>query len=170
MGIVGNGTYERQVLGLVAASESLVILVRRFVCQGCRASISVLPDALLPGRWYAGTKVLLALVLSLLRGRSAVEVRRGLTQRSETSGWKTLDRWQRGLLAPLWGWMAAQVGFANAKPAGSRVERAGRLRRLLGLAGVEARSPDTDIERAACALVLGTAHVRSKSWVMSHAG
>lgn len=28
--------------------------------------------------------------------------------------WRTLDRWQRGLLAPLWGWMAAQVGLVNA--------------------------------------------------------
>jgi len=169
LGIVGNGTYGRQVAGLVAAGPSLVILVRRFVCRGCRASISVLPDALLPGRWYAGTKVLLALVLSLLRGRSAAEVRRGLTQRGETRGWKTLDRWQRGLLAPLWDWMAAQIGFARARPAASRTERVGRLRRLLGLVGVGARSPDADIEKAACALALGTAHVRSKSWVMSRA-
>jgi hypothetical protein len=169
MGIVGNGTYKRQVQGLVAATESLVILVRRFVCRGCRASIAVLPGALLPRRWYAGTAMLLALVRSLLRGQSTAAVRRGLTQRVETSGWKTLDRWQRQLLEPLWGWMAAQLGFAGQGPGANRVQRSDRLRRLLALLGVHARSPDADLEQAACAVAIGTAHTRSKSWHIQRA-
>lgn len=169
MGIVGNGTYERQVQGILASSESLVILVRRFVCRGCRTSIAVLPDALLPRRWYAGTAMLLALVLSLLQVQSAAKVRRRLTQRGETSGWKTLDRWQRQLLAPLWGWMAAQIGFAEQRPAAARGERSDRLRRLLALCGVHARSPDAAIERAACALATSTAHTAAKSWLVGRA-
>ncbi len=169
MGIVGNGTYKRQVLGLVAATESLVILVRRFVCRGCRASIAILPDALLPRRWYTGGAILLALVRSLLLGQSTTTVRRGLTQHGEESGWKTLDRWQRQLLAPLWDWMAAQIGFADRGPGADRVQRSDRLRRLLALRGVHAKSPDADIAQAACALALDTAHTQAKSWQMQRA-
>ena len=164
MGIVGNGTYRRQVLGVVAATESLVILVRRFLCRGCDVSISVLPDALLPRRWYAGTVMLLALALSLLRGQSASEVRRGLRHRGEAHGWKTLDRWQRQLLAPLWNWVAAQIGFEDCGPGADRVQRSTRLRRLLLLRGVHARSPDADIEQAACALAMNTTHTQAESW------
>jgi len=169
MGIVGNGTYSRQVLGLVAASESLVILVRRYLCRGCRGSISVLPDALFPRRWYAGGAMLLALVHSLLLGKSADAVRRRLTQRGEAHGWKSLERWQGQLLAPLWSWVAGQIGFADRGPESDRPQRAGRLRRLLGLHGVHARSPDAAIEQAACALVMNTAHSRAKSWLLQRA-
>jgi len=170
LGIVGNGTYERQVLGLVAASQSLVIFVRRFLCRGCRVSMAVLPDALLPRRWYAGTAMLLALVGSLLRGRSAAGIRGELGERGTTNGWKTLDRWQRGLLAPLWGWTAAQTGFARGRPGANRVERSDRLRKLLGLRGAHARSPDTDMEQAARGLVAGTAHSGAESWLIKRAG
>lgn len=160
--IVGNGTYRRQVLGLVEPSKSLLIFVRRYVCLGCHKSISVLPDSLLPGRWYTGTSMLLALVLSLLLGQSATAVRRRLAQPGETSGWKTLGRWHRQLLAPLWSWVAAQIGFADQCPGSDRVQRAKRLRRLLSLQGVHARSPDAEIEQAARALAVNTAHDRGK--------
>ena len=169
LGIVGNGTYRRQVLGVVGATESLVILVRRFLCRGCRGSISVLPAALLPRRWYAGTAMLLALVHSLLLGKSAVTVRRRMTQGGEAHGWKSLERWQRQLLAPLWSWVAAQIGFAERGPGRDRVQRTDRLRRLLGLRGVHARSPDADIEQAACGLVMNTAHSRARSWQIQRA-
>ena len=169
LGIVGNGTYRRQVLGLLADRESLVIFVRRYVCRGCNRTISVLPDTLLPWRWYAGTAMLLAVVLSLLQGRTADEVRRRLGQVSETPGWKTLDRWQRQLLAPLWGWMAAQIAFACDGPGETRAERCERLRRLAALQGAHARSPDAEFERAARALSRGSAHTRTKSWLIGHA-
>ena len=167
--IVGNGTYRRQVLGLVEPTEELVIFVRRYLCRGCRGSISLLPDALLPRRWYAGTAMMLALVCSLLLGRSAATVRQLLTRSGETSGWKTLDRWQRQLLAPLWSWLAAQLGFKDHDPGADRPQRAERLRRLLLLRGVHAGSPEADIEQAACALALNTAHTGAKSWQMHRA-
>ena len=169
LGIVGNGTYCRQVLGLLSGSESLVIFVRRYLCRSCDRTISVLPDTLLPWRWYAGTAMLLALMLSLLQGRTANEVRRRLGQVGETPGWKTLDRWQRQLLAPLWSWMAAQVGSAGHGPGATRAERYERLRRLAALHGTHARSPDPEIELAARALATGSAHTRMKSWLISHA-
>lgn len=164
LGIVGHGTYLRQVLGLVDAGKSLVIRVRRYLCRGCRRTISVLPEALLPRRWYAGGVILLALTLSLLLGVAAAEVRRRLAEPGETRGWKTLDRWQRQLFAPLWSWVAAQLGFAERGPGSNRVQRSDRLRRLLLLHGAGARSPTEELERVACALATGTAHTGSESW------
>ena len=64
----------------------------------------------------------------------------------------------------LWSWVAAQIGFAERGPGRDRVQRTDRLRRLLGLRGVHARSPDADIEQAACGLVMNTAHSRARSW------
>ena len=167
LGIVGHGTYLRQVLGLVEAGKALVIRVRRYLCRGCRTTIGVLPDALLPRRWYAGTVILLALWLSLLIGIPAAEVRRRLGEPGETPGWKTLDRWQRGLLAPLWGWVAAQLGFADRGQAEDRAQRTDRLRKLLSLHGEGGRSPTEQIERVACALAAGTAHTQAESWEIS---
>lgn len=164
LGIVGHGTYLRQVLGWVEAGKTLVIRVRRYLCRGCRRTISVLPDTLLPRRWYAGGVILLALTLSLLRGVPAAEIRRRFGEPGETRGWKTLDRWQRQLFAPLWSWVGAQLGFAARGPGGDRVHRTDRLRRLLLLHGADGRSPTEDIERVACALARGTAHTRNESW------
>jgi hypothetical protein len=88
LGIVGHGTYLRQVL---EASKAIVIRVRRYLCRACRRTISVLPEALLPRRWYAAGAILLALVLSLLLGKTAEEIRRRFAAPGETRGWKTLD-------------------------------------------------------------------------------
>ena len=161
---MGHGTYLRQVLGRLSAAKALVIRVRRYLCRGCKRTISVLPDALLPGRWYAATVILLALTLSLLCGVSAREVRRRLGEPGETSGWKTLLRWQRQLLSPLWSWVAAQLGCAGCGPGAGRVQRMDRLRKLLSLRGADARSPTGEIERVACALASGSAHARGQSW------
>jgi hypothetical protein len=164
LGLVGHGTYLRQVLGRLCAAKALVIRVRRYLCRGCRRTISVLPDALLPGRWYAGTVILLALTLSLLCGIPAREVRRRLGEGGETPGWKTLARWQRQCFAPLWSWVAAQLGCGSRGPGGDRVQRSDRLRKLLALHGADARSSTGEIERVACALVGGTAHAQGRSW------
>ena len=162
LGIVGHGTYLRQVL---TVSKALVIRVRRYLCRACRRTISVLPEVLLPWRWYAAGVILLALVLSLLLGMTAEEVRGRFAAPGETRGWKTLDRWQRQLFAPLWSWVAAQLGFAAGVPAADRAQRNDRLRKLLLLHGAGARSPtEQELERVACALARGTAHTRNESW------
>jgi len=169
LGIVGNGIYTRQVLGLLCEGGSLVIRVRRYLCRACARSISVLPDALLPWRWYAATTMLVALVLSLLQGKTAGEMRRRFGPAGETPGWKTLGRWQRQLLAPLWSWVAAQVAAATGRPAATRAERRDRLRRMAALHGTHARSPELEIEDAARALATGTAHTRTNGWLVRHA-
>ena len=166
LGIVGHGTYLRQVLGRVGGGEPLVIRIRRYLCRGCPTTISVLPDELLPRRWYAGGTILTALTLSLLLGMPAAEARRRLAEPGETPGWKTLERWQRQLFAPLWSWLAAQLGFGGRGPAKGRVQRTDRLQKLLSLHGACGRSPTVEIEQVACALARGTAHTGTESWEM----
>ena len=164
LGIVGHGTYVRQVLKMDA--KTLLIHVRRYLCRGCRRTISVLMETLLPRRWYAGPVILLALTLSLLQGVPAAKVRRQLAEPGETQGWKTLDRWQRQLLSPLWSWFAAQLGFAERGPGVDRAERSDRLQKLLLLHGATGRCRNDEIERVACELARGTAHAGSQSWVI----
>ena len=162
LGIIGHGTYTRHVLGIVEKARQLTIWVRRYLCRGCRKTISVLPADLYPGRWYAGFVVVMSLVLGLLRGIPVDEIRRQAGGDGEGSGWKTLRRWQRQLLSPMWSWLAREVGCATA-PAHSREERTCRLRRLLALHSPG--PPELDQVRAvAAALVRGTAHDGVVGW------
>jgi len=165
MGIVGHGTYSRQVLGLVDSCRQLVIWVRRYLCRGCRRTISVLPAGLYPGRWYAGMVMVAALFLNLLQGWSAAEVRRRYGGDSETTGWKTLGRWQGQLLCPLWSWLAHQLG-SDGTPAPDRKEQRRRLVRMLALHGVGPPSELVEIEAAAPLLVRCTAHDGRLGWPM----
>ncbi len=157
LGIVGHGTYTRQVLGLESWCSRAVIWVRRFVCRGCRRTISVLPDVLYPGRWYAGVAILLGLFFGLLQEWRVEEVRRQLSGQDESGGWKTLRRWQRQLLCPLWGWLGRQVGIEDA-PSLGRVESRRRLFRLLSLWGLDPATGPAEVEAAARSFVRGTAH------------
>ncbi len=167
LGIVGHGTYLRQVLGLLESGRTIVIRVRRHLCRGCSRTISVLPDALLPRRWYTGGSILLALTLTLLLGVPAAEVRSRLGQPGETTGWKTLQRWQRQLLSPLWSWVGAQLGSSTPGLLQGREQRSMLLRRLLSLHSACERSPPSELDRVACALAADTAHTRIESWEMS---
>lgn len=160
LNLIGHGTYRRQVLGL-ADSPTLVIAVRRVLCRACRRTTSVLPDELHPRRWYAGAAILLAVVLSLLRGQAADDVRRAVGGQSETRRWRTLERWKRQLLAPLWRWHASELGFAKHP---ERADGATRLRRLLARIGTCERSPPDELAAAARAALRGTAHTRETSW------
>lgn len=160
--IVGHGKYRRQVLGLLGGCRSVVIWVRRFLCRGCRRTISVLPDALYPGRWYAVAAILLSLVLSLLSGEPAPRIRSRFTDAGESRGWKTLERWRRQLLSPLWHWLALQLGYTGPPP-----DRQGckhRLTRLMSLHGGSAESDAPEIEELAHRLVAATAHVGAIGW------
>ena len=46
LGVIGHGTYRRQVIG-VGLGRSLLIFVRRYLCKACRRTFAVLPDDLL---------------------------------------------------------------------------------------------------------------------------
>lgn len=131
--IVGHGTYDRQVLGLEAPDGQAVIPVRRYLCCGCRATTSVLPDVLLPGRWYGAWVILEALVMVFVLGLPIDEVRRELGVETSTPGWRSLHRWRRELLAPLWSWLARGLGARG--PCAGRDEARRRLVRVLGQRG-----------------------------------
>jgi hypothetical protein len=133
--IVGHGTYERQVLG-VDAPGGVVIPVRRYLCCGCRATTSVLPDLLYPGRWYGAWVILEALVLVFALGLPIAEARRELGVETSTLGWRSVHRWRRELLSPLWAWLARGLGARG--PCMSRDEARRRLARLLGQVGERA--------------------------------
>jgi hypothetical protein len=168
LGIVGHGTYTRQVLGLVDLCGQVVIWVRRYLCRGCGRTISVLPDGLYPGRWYAGAVMVVSLFLSLLKGWSAADVRQRCGGIGTDQGWKTLRRWQRHLLCPLWGWWAGQLGI-DEQPASTRDEQRRRLSRLLGLHGVGPPNELSEVEATVPLLVQDTAHIGADGWSMARA-
>jgi hypothetical protein len=155
LGIVGHGSYERQVAGVVEATRDLLVRIRRYLCRGCGSTISVLPDVLYPRRWYAATTILLALTLRLLAGVSAAEIRSRLRSGGDSRGWKSLGRWQQQLFAPLWSWLGAQVGVPSSGPTSGQCTW---LRRLLALHGVTARDPTVEVAGVARRLGADTAH------------
>ena len=157
--IVGHGTYRRQLLGVIGSCRNLVIWIRRFLCRRCRHTISVQPDDLYPGRWYAGVAIVLSLVLSLLAGEADADVRERVAGSGETRGWKTLERWRRQLLSPMWRWLARQLGVGG--PPGDREGSRRRLQRLLSLHGVGANCSWEESAQYARRLVVATAHVGS---------
>ncbi len=160
--IVGHGTYKRQLLGLIGGCREVLIWIRRFLCRSCRHTISVQPDDLYPGRWYAGVAIMLSLVLSLLRGKPDAEVRERFCGPREARGWKTLERWRRQLLSPLWSWLARQLGVGG--PPGDREASRWRLWRLLSLHGAGADNATEELAQVVRQLVGATAHVRSVGW------
>lgn len=160
--IVGHGTYRRQVLGLIGGCREALIWIRRFLCRRCRRTISVLPDGLYPGRWYAGGAILLSLVLSLLQGQSDAEIRERFSGSGESSGWKTLERWRRQLLSPLWSWLGRQLGV-RARPS-DREQIRSRLLRLVSLHGADGSCTTQEFAQIAAQLVGGTAHIGSLGW------
>ena len=129
LGIVGHGTYRRQVLGVVETGMAAITIVRRYRCRGCERTISVLSDHLHPGRWYAAGTILEALRLHLLEGASEVEIRRRFGIELDAESWRSLRRWRSQLLVTLWYWLARRLG-ALTEPA-TRSEGRRRLRRLL---------------------------------------
>lgn len=128
LGIVGHGTYLRQVLGLVAAEE-IVLRIRRYLCRGCRQTLSILPDLLHPRRWYAAGVIVEALRLHLLEGRKERAIRNRFGVDADSGSWRSLRRWRFQLLYVLWHWLAEKFGVRG--PAVTRKEGRRRLRQLL---------------------------------------
>ncbi len=158
VGIVGHGTYTRQVLGVGKRGRQVLMIVRRYLCRGCERTISVLPAALYPGRWYAGIVIVLCLFLKLARGRSAAQIQRRFGEpNSNRAEWRTLRRWRRQLLCPMWSWLAEQLG-CDVAPAHDCGEQVRWLRQMLALHGVGPPSALRDVVSAATALVRSTAH------------
>jgi hypothetical protein len=162
LGIVGHGTYQRQVLGLVPG-RAIVIRIRRYLCQACRKTISVLPDVLLPWRWYTAGAILAVLVGALIARNATADLRESRGPGGRAPHWTTPARWSSALLERLWAWMAAELGGSVG------IEPTDRLRRLLGLLGVHARSPDEELIAATRLAARGTVHMRRSTARLGHA-
>jgi len=98
----GQGLLSRQVRGVVdvdAAPGVVVIAVRRYECQHCRAVMTVVPAGMLARRLYSAPSIALALHLWLTMGHSDREVRRCVCawrlRGPSSRGWAQLYRWAR---------------------------------------------------------------------------
>ena len=163
LGVVGHGTYQRQVRGL-APGQWVVIFIRRYLCLTCKRTISVLPDLLLPWRWYSANSILMVLVQALLLGVAVASLRDAIGPGGRAPHWLTPARWARQLGDRLWSWRAAEVGHC------AKLERPELLARILALGDAHARSPDVELERAACRLIAGTSHSRREVHRTTRAG
>jgi hypothetical protein len=93
---------ERQVRGVLAVDGRpgiVVVWVRRYACQLCRAVMTVVPAGMLARRQYSGPSIALALYLWLLAGESDRSVRTRIcawqVRGSNDRGWAQLYRWTR---------------------------------------------------------------------------
>ena len=154
LGVVGHGTYSRQVCGVVPG-ENIVIEVRRFLCKACKRTFSVLPPDLIRGRWYSAAAILVVLVGHLLLASSAAALAEAHGPTVVAERWRTPQRWAAQLGAPLWSHRAREVGDRPDLP------RATLLARLLGLAGTHARGPTDELHAAARLLTVAPASRRS---------
>lgn len=159
LGIVGHGTYRRQVLGVVGAGVEAVTAVRRYRCRGCGHTLSVLSAALHPRRWYAAGTILEALRLHLLEEVSEREIRARFAATECPDGWRSLRRWRRELLAGLWSWLGKRLGATG--PAETRPEGRRRLGSLIAEAVSE---PSRDSWSVARALGQATVHRLGCVW------
>jgi hypothetical protein len=151
------------VLGLAERRLALMIWVRRYLCRGCKTTISVLHEDLYPGRWYLGGAILVSLFLSLLLSWPATKVRDRIGK-GKSEDWKTLRRWQRQLLSPMWGFLGKQLGFPSAPV--SRDESRLRLIRLLALGAAGPPGTASEVELLAPMLLRDTAHDGVSGWPM----
>src|SRR5688500_5280666 len=81
LGIVGHGVRNRQQRGPVAAAAApsvTTILVRRYLCLGCDAVMTVVPREVEPRRHYSRPAIALALARLGLLGETAAAVRRAV--------------------------------------------------------------------------------------------
>ena len=158
-GIVGHGTYQRQVLGFVEAAEEAITLVRRYFCRGCERTINILSDYLHPRRWYYGGAILEALRLHLLEGLSEREIRERFGIAVDTESWRSLRRWRSELLMTLWYWLARRLGCHGK--ARTRDDGRRRLRQLFVEASAAAKPCSISASRS---LLCDTVHFQGVSW------
>lgn len=99
----GHGLRERQLRGPqepFGSPQTVVLLARRYQCQRCMAIVMVMPQGVVPRRYYAAPAIALALVLFALRRLPTAEVRAQVCPwrvvgDTAQDGWSTLRRWCR---------------------------------------------------------------------------
>lgn len=101
--IHGDGLRERQVLGPPGPGEApkmVLLQVRRYQCQECRAVITVVPREVLARRLYSASAIGFALALWGLMQMAASAVRQRVNPATmvgatAASGWAMLRRWTK---------------------------------------------------------------------------
>ncbi len=101
LGLHGHGRRERQLRGpLVPGQEPelVVIAVRRYRCQHCSATTTVVPRGVLPRRLFSAAAIGLALCLLGLLRLSVTKVREQVSPwrcigAAAATGWAQLRRW-----------------------------------------------------------------------------
>lgn len=101
LGLHGHGLRERQVRGpLLPEQEPQLcgVAVRRYLCQRCQATLTVVPQGVLPRRLFSAATIGLALCLWGVLGLSAKQVRARVSPLKEVgetaaAGWQQLLRW-----------------------------------------------------------------------------
>jgi hypothetical protein len=128
--VVGHGLYSRQVRGLTGGVW-ITVWIQRFLCLMCGHTMSVLPDWLLPWRWYAAPAIVEALYRHCILQESAVSIGMRFGRPNDATEWKSLRRWRKQLLISptLWGWLGPRLGAT--KPAVNRNQAKIYLERLL---------------------------------------
>jgi hypothetical protein len=98
--IQGHGTRLRQQRGPPDPSAPpgcVEIGARRYRCDACGAVITVLPASCQPLKHFSGAAIAAAIALWGLCGKSALEVRRAISDwrvvGSSARGWRSLSRW-----------------------------------------------------------------------------
>ena len=164
--IVGHGMYSRQVCGLVEVGW-ILIWIRRFLCQACGHTMSLLPDWLHPRRWYAGTVIIEALYRHCFLMESTASIGARFGRPEESMEWKSLRRWRKQLLVSqtLWGWTGAALGITE--PAASRTQCGTHLMRLLAEGNCVIRSGIFAVEEISTAVrrtLRDWVHDRKRAW------
>ena len=128
--VVGHGMYSRQVRGLTETGE-LTVWIQRFLCLVCGHTMSLLPDWLLPYRWYAATAIIEALYRHCILMENTVSIGARFGRPSDATEWKSLRRWRKQLLISpsLWGWLGPQL--SAIQPAANRNDARNYIQRLL---------------------------------------
>lgn len=105
LGLWGHGLRERQLRGPLDPTgppQTVQIQLRRYLCRSCHAVVLVMPQGVVPRRYYTAPALALALALFALCRLPAKEVRKRVNPwqvvgATAADGWSTLVRWCKAL-------------------------------------------------------------------------
>jgi hypothetical protein len=128
--LVGHGIYLRQVRGLTKTGW-IEVWIQRFLCLICGHTMGLLPDWLLPYRWYAAPAIVEALYRHCILRETAAAIGARFGRPTDATEWKSLRRWRKQLLISptLWGWLGPRLGATQ--PVSNRNDAKNYIRHLL---------------------------------------
>lgn len=153
-GLIGHGMRERHIRGVLAADEppqAASLRLRRYLCRGCSAVVTVGPRGLFRRRLYGAASIALALALWTMGKQAPWRVREQVSPwpaaGAASRGWMQLKRWAKTAAA---GGLWPTLGCETERTLRSRVGRV--------IALVAGYGPSDDPLEAR--VMVGAAHVR----------